>query len=374
MKVLILSSSTGGGHNAAAAAVTEACIQAGHEAVMLDVFSLASENTAHRVGQCYVQLAKNMPYLFGCFYYVAKMISSSRRKSPVYYLNGLMAKKLGTYLSTHSYDAIVMSHLFPMEIITFLKRRHRKLPLCIGVFTDYTCIPFIEETSCDYYILPHPDLTDECIVRGIPSEKLISLGIPVKSSFCKKIEQAEAKQKLHLPPDKPMYLIISGSMGFGKTYLFVFELIKGLQNEEQVVIICGSNNHLKNTLQLQFSNHENIHIVGYTDHVADFMAACDVIYTKPGGLTSTEALAMNIPIVHTPPIPGCENKNRDFFVTRGMSIAANRIQKQIKLGRMLIENNEVRNAMLSAQRKNARPMAAKMLVQFLEEKLRERNL
>lgn len=374
MKILILSCATGGGHNAAGAAIQEYLKKNGHDACMMDLFSLSSARTANTVGQCYVKMARGLPHVFGFLYRIGGYISSARRKSPVYFANGLMAKKLKAYLAENHYDAIVMPHLFPAETITYMKRHHMEVPLSVVITTDYTCIPFWEETECDYYILPHADLTDEYVKRGLPEEKLLPLGIPVKGAFFTKQDKAAAKRRLHLPEDKPMYLIMSGSMGFGKIHLFAYELYRNLKNGEQVVIICGNNKKLKRTLKKQFFRSRGMHIIGYTSHVADFMAACDVIYTKPGGLTSTEALNMNIPIVHTAPIPGCENKNRDFFVSRGMSIAAAHVRTQITQGRLLVENTAVRDGMLAAQRLHALPRAAEGICKLLEEKTAEERL
>lgn len=367
MKVLILSSSTGGGHNAAGEAIKEALLSAGHEAVFMDMFCLKNERTARMVGQAYINTARSLPHVFGLLYRIGSLISSSRRKSPVYYANRLMGKRLLTYLEEHPCDAIVMPHLFPAETITALKKKHRDMPVCVAVATDYTCIPFWEETDCDYFIIPHADLAEEFISRGISPDKLIPLGIPVRSAFHPVSDKAEAKLKLHLLPDKPAYLIMSGSMGFGKIHLFALELVRHLKEGEQVIIICGSNKKLKRTLKKMFFHTPGVHIIGYTDRVADFMAACDVIYTKPGGLTSTEALTMQIPIVHTAPIPGCENKNRDFFVSRGMSVAAQHIHTQIRQGRLLVDNEAVRNGMLAAQMSNNNPDAAWQICRFLEE-------
>lgn len=368
MKVLILSSSTGGGHNAAGAAIQEALRDAGHEALLMDMFTLSGPRTADMVGSAYVNVARTAPHFFGFLYRIAGIISSPKRKSPVYYANGLMAKKLFSYLAENPCDAIVMPHLFPAETITYMKKHHMSVPLCVAVATDYTCIPFWEETDCDYYILPHEDLIPEYVSKKIPEEKLIPFGIPTGKAFCVTPDKKAAREKLHLPADKPLYLIMSGSMGFGKLHLFTYELVQHLKNGEHIIIICGSNEKLKRTLKKQFFRTPGVHIIGYTSQVADFMAACDVIYTKPGGLTSTEALNMHIPIVHTAPIPGCENKNRDFFVSRGMSIAAERVRTQVSQGMLLVENAAVRNGMYSAQQSNAHKNAAKDICRFLEEK------
>ena len=101
--------------------------------------------------------------------------------------------------------------------------------------------------------------------------------------------------------------------------------------------------------------------------VSLFMDACDVIYTKPGGLTSTEALVKNIPIVHTAPIPGCEAANVAFFKKRHLSVSSKRLSKQVELGKIMIENKELNAEMIRAQRRERKPYAAIQIVGLLEE-------
>lgn len=375
MKILILSCNTGEGHNAAGRAVRERLLYEGHEAVMLDYMQLASKRTAALVGQTYVKIASNLPWLFSFVYRLGSFISSAKHKSPVYFANKFMAKHLQYYLDVNEYDAIVMPHLFPAETLTYMKRHDMVSIPTVAIGTDYTCIPFWEETECDYYVIPHPELTEEFAMRGVPEEKLLPYGIPVNMAFSEKADKRLAKEKLKLPPDKPMYLVMSGSMGFGKIHLFAFELARKLKDSEQIVIICGNNKKLKRTLRSEFRWNKSVHVVGFTEHVADYMNACDVIYTKPGGLTSTEALVRNIPIVHTAPIPGCETKNREFFTSRGMSVAAEHIRTQVAQGRTLVQNKALRDGMAAAQKENACPDAAEKTVRLLERlaKEKERN-
>lgn len=140
-----------------------------------------------------------------------------------------------------------------------------------------------------------------------------------------------------------------------------------------MIIICGNNKHIYDVLQKQFKNHPRVHILGYTNRVADYMDACDVIFTKPGGLTSTEALVKRIPIVHTAPIPGCETANRNFFVKRHLSVSSKYIAKQITLGKRLLTsspdghgNISLREEMLFAQMENGKPDAAVHIIKTLE--------
>ena len=89
--------------------------------------------------------------------------------------------------------------------------------------------------------------------------------------------------------------------------------------------------------------------MGYTDHIAAYMDASDVLFTKPGGLTSTEAAVKGIPIVHTNPIPGCETENLNFYLEKGLSVSSNKFLGQIRLGRSLLHDSGKQDIMRHAQ-------------------------
>ena len=164
----------------------------------------------------------------------------------------------------------------------------------------------------------------------------------------------------------PMFLVMSGSMGFGKLAVFAAELALRCRNGEHIVIICGNNAKIERILRKEFHFNKRVHIIGYTNHVSLFMDACDVIYTKPGGLTSTESLVKNIPSVHTAPIPGCETANLQFFGARHLSVSSKHLAKQVQLGKALIENDSLREQMSEAQRRERKPEAAMQIVSLLE--------
>ena len=126
MKVLVLSCSTGGGHNAAAKAVYEALCGRGIQAEFMDAFQLTGENTAKRVGNFYVRTVQHAPAAFGAAYRLATVISSPRRKSPVYFANKLVSGKLEDYIRDHRIDVAVVSHLYPAETLTDLKTKGKQ--------------------------------------------------------------------------------------------------------------------------------------------------------------------------------------------------------------------------------------------------------
>ena len=349
MKILILSCNTGEGHNSAGWAVKEYLELQGHQVVMEDMMLLKGARTSKAVGGAYVGIVKHFPLLFGLGYRLGGWVSSDKRKSPVYYACSLLAGTLKGYLEQKRFDAVVTPHLYPAETLTAMKKKGwLKIPV-VAIGTDYTCIPFWEETDCDCYIVPQKDLLGELIHKGLPKKRLFPLGIPVKQAFSTQKKRSLARKFCRLPSDAHVYLVMSGSMGFGKVNLLVAELIRKLEADEYVVVICGNNRRLRQILQTTFGKNPQVRILGFTDHVPAYMDASDVIFSKPGGLTSTEAAVRQIALVHTSPIPGCETKNLAFFTSHGMSVTARTVHGQVTLGRRLMKNEDARIEMQKQQ-------------------------
>ena len=209
MKFLILSCKTGGGHDAAANALKLQFEKMGHEAFVFDYLTLAGEKVAKRVANAYVNTVKTVPYVFGEVYKLGMYVSKHSKESPVYKINKKMAKYLIPYLEEHHYDAIIMTHLFPAETLTYMKKENVKLPLFVGVATDYTCTPFWEETDCDFYIIPHELLMSDFTKRGMPIDKLYPLGIPFTPKILNPISKEEAREKLQLKLNKKTIKLMS---------------------------------------------------------------------------------------------------------------------------------------------------------------------
>ena len=176
-------------------------------------------------------LLKN-PLFFGILYQIGMLVSRLVPKSPVYYLNGKMSKYLKTYLNEHPVDAIVMPHLYPAETITHMKNHGINLPFTLALMTDYTCIPFWEETSCDYYVIPDASLKHSVSRRGIPREKLLPFGIPVSRKFTGPDSRQSARRKLALEQNATYILLEGGSMGAGNLCKFT-KLLKSLCSDEK---------------------------------------------------------------------------------------------------------------------------------------------
>lgn len=350
MDALIMTCGTGGGHNAAGAAVREELERRGHNAVTLNPYTLKSSSLAEKIDNTYIKIVQNHPSAFGAIYMAGEAYRHLPVRSPVMHINRGMADILEKYLEEHRFDVIIMSHLFPAEITTNLKRRGTPIPKTVYIDTDYTCIPFAEEVDCDAVVVASPDVAQDCVRRGIPEDRLHPLGIPVSAAFSSDISPEEAKAALGLDTSLDYILISGGSMGAGNIELAIDACLEASAENERVVVICGSNSRLYDSLSA--SHGSRIILVGQTDHMAYYLRASRVYLSKPGGLSSTEAAVSGIPLIHLPPIPGCETHNAQYFSSRGMSVTCRENAASIASALDILRDDSARAGMIAAQRAN----------------------
>ena len=212
MKILLLSCSTGEGHNHCALAVKEALDARGHETSFLDMLHMFGDPGPLSFDKILNRISTKAPDVFGMMYHAGAMYSATGVTSPVYMANIRHARQLNAFIRDNSYDAVVCSHLFPMETLTFLRRWERCDVKCCGILSDYTCIPFLAETDLDAYFLPHSEVRELCIQAGMPAEKLIVSGMPVAARFLAPIDKAAARAALGLPADSGGNSGASGGM------------------------------------------------------------------------------------------------------------------------------------------------------------------
>ena len=320
MEALILSCGTGGGHNSAARAIAEELQRRGHKARVLNPYTLYSIRLAQKIDGSYISMVQKQPRLFGAMYRAGQLYRNLPVRSPVYYVNRGMVPIMEGYLREHPCDVVILTHLYPAEIMTNLKDRGVSIPGTLYVSTDYVCIPFTEETECDAYAIPARDLAPDYIRRGMPAEKLYPLGIPTSQAFSRPESRKDACDRLGLDPDKRYILVAGGSMGGGTIRDTIRALMAGIADHPgtALLLVCGNNRALYEELAPRQS--AQVVVVGHTEDMAGYMRASDLFVTKPGGLSSTEAAVCGIPMLHTAGIPGCETYNADYFSAHGMSV------------------------------------------------------
>lgn len=348
MKALILSTKTGEGHNSASKAIAESLSALGCEVVLDDILKTGQKNVSRPVSGLYVGLTTHAPWFFGMLYHAGELVSSSRRHSPIYYLNALYWKSLLHKIEQIKPDVILCPHIFSAQAVTFLRLRHGLAIPAAGLVTDYSCSPFWEETQLDKYIIPSPGLTGEFTRKGVPAQKLVPIGIPVSARFCTTVpkQQARAAFGLH---SGPVFVLMGGSMGFGHLSQLAQAILSRMPSA-QVVTVCAENSALlEKTERLGL---KNLIALGYVENISALMDAADVLLTKPGGLSATEALSKRVPVVFTDPIPGGEEQNARFISALGASVFAQGVVPAADAAVALMKDPARRTAMCAAQERH----------------------
>ena len=358
MDALIMSCGTGGGHNSAAAAIAERLRHEGHSVTVLNPYDLVSVKLSKRIDRLYINIAQRAPKLFGAIYGLGDLYRRLPVHSPVYYFNGRMAEAMEAYLRERRFDIVIMTHIYPAEILTYMRDHGMETPKSVLIATDYTCIPFMEECVCDAYVIPSKKLEEEFTGRGLPGERVYPLGIPVSAGFSGGLSREKAREQLGLDREKRYILISGGSIGASK----LKETVKRLQKitagtNVKLIVICGSNTALRRRLEKCCG--DETHIIGSTDQMALYLRSCDLFITKPGGLSTTEAAAMGVPLALMPPIPGCESHNARFFRENGMSLALDEIVTNREALLALLDRRASAGMMTERQHRNVNAMAAR---------------
>lgn len=323
MKALILSISTGQGHHATGQAIEKTFTEMGFACETLDAYEYIKPLLSDLVSKGYLLSTSYAPKLSSKFYNImVKKNKPVEEYSVPKMLNKLMTKELKEYIDTCVPDIIICTHVLSATMINIMvEKKWIENVITVGVVTDFTVHPLWEECrKLDYYVTPSELLEFQLKKKGISAEKTLPFGIPIKPAFSQRRDQKEARMKLGLDPDKLTILLMSGSMGYGK----IDESIKKLDNLEidfQTIVVCGNNQKMyKKVKSLKTSKRFDTY--GYVDNIDLMMDCSDCLITKPGGITSSEALAKAIPMIMINPIPGHEMRNAEFMTNNGIALFA----------------------------------------------------
>lgn len=350
MNILILSASTGGGHMRASRAIENYMSEHDKSANVKIVDSLLYINPIlnKTVTSGYVYLATKTPKIYGKIYELTN--KEDRWISFVNRLNYLFANKLLPLIDEFKPDVIITTHPFPTEMVSILKAKELvNIPL-VCIMTDYAPHKTWVNQKVDAYIVSNDDMVKEMSKIGVREEVIYPYGIPIEKVFFEKKDKDLVLNELELNPNLPTILMMAGS--FGVTNVFkIYEDIINIDREFQVIVITGKNQKLYDEFAKVINKSEkHTKLIYFTDEVNKFMQAADIIITKPGGLTITEALASNIPMAIFDAIPGQEEENAEFLINHNMAIKLEKNQSCDKLIEELLMNKEKLNNMKEACR------------------------
>ncbi len=341
-KVLLLSASAGAGHVRAAEAVEKALKQAkdaaNREVLHVDVLNYTNKLFRHLYSKAYIDLVNKMPEVPGWFYdKLDKPWKNERRRLALDKLNTRPFVKL---LREYHPDLIVCTHFLPAEIVSWLKAKERLASRQVIIVTDFDVHAMWLVHHYEHYFVAIDEARVYLEVLGIPAGKITVSGIPIDPVFAIKKDKQEMRAKHGLAPDRTTILLSAGGFGVGSVDALVSSLLP-LQHRAQVVAICGRNEELKKRLtKLAARTKPDATVLlkpfGYTKEMDELMTASDLVLGKPGGLTTSEALAKGLVFVIVNPIPGQEERNSDHLLEGGVAIRCNNLPTlSYKLDRLL---------------------------------------
>lgn len=366
-KVFIMTASTGGGHNRAAKAIAEELEKRTFngeniKCYIKDSFKLVNQAMDKVISEGYEMSAKYTPKAYGTAYSLSdkKFFSFNEYKNNPISL--LMARKFKKLIKEEQPDLIIGTHAFPLIALSRLKKSARgenlelefeefieengdikyEFPPLISVLTDYTAHSTYLQEEIDYYICGDEYVKELLIEDGISPNRVKPFGIPVEKSFLESRPRDIVLEELGLDPRKRTVLLMGGSFGAGNIK-GTLDDIATIDRDFQVLVITGRNKSLQKTLESRISEYDtdtNIKIIGFTNIMNDILPAIDLLVTKPGGLTTTEALLKEVPMIIPYFIPGQEEENLDFLTNCGVAIRTTNKFSIKSVIKVLIDNPE----------------------------------
>lgn len=373
MKILILSVSAGGGHIHAAEAIKKYILlnDSKSKVEVVDTLKFINPIIDKLVIGSYLKTLKVSPSLFGKLYNFSETDDNLATFSNKF--NEILAKKILPLINNFEPDLIITTHPFPCEMVTILKRKSEISVPIVSVLTDYAPHSFWIHKGVDAYVVSNNDMLEEMVTRGVDRNLIHDLGIPVLPDFINYYDRTETLNELNLNPETSTILIMGGSLGIGKI-IDIYEELTKIKTKIQVIVITGNNKKLYCELKsLENTTSTPTRILGYTEEVTKYMQSCDLLLTKPGGLTITEALICKTPIAIFCPIPGQEEKNAEFLIKHKLAIHLNNGENCGGIVEDLITHKDKLNEMKKNCELFAKPCSGNDIYKLLESFIKQKE-
>jgi processive 1,2-diacylglycerol beta-glucosyltransferase len=372
--LLVLSVSAGAGHVRAADAIVKAA-ETAHPALSathIDLLSLVPKDFRKLYGAQYIKLVEKLPQLWSFLYSKSdrpsrdSLVGKLKRAA-----EKLNTRKLNAEIERLAPDAILCTHFLPAELLSRQRQKNkdRRLPPLWVQVTDFDVHALWVHPNVDRYCVASEEVAFRLADRGVPRERISVTGIPVMPQFSAPLDRAVCARELGLAPDRFTVLMMAGGAGVGSLDEMAQRLLK-LPADLQIVALAGRNADLLKRLQALAKQHPaKLFPIGFTTTVERVMTTADLVVTKPGGLSVSECLAKQRPMLLVSPIPGQEERNADYLLECGAAIkAVDAATLEFKMARLLADRPRL-EAMSAAARRIARPQAAADVVALISSSL-----
>lgn len=328
MRILIATVTAGGGHLAAAAALDEAwrTLRPGDVVERVDLVKFFSRLHRRVHAEGYLKLVERAPELWGMIFAKTDDPAVARRLNRIQQLFPSRSRgRFARFVKGFRPDVVLCTHYAPVEALGELRQQQKaKPPFVASVVTDFEAHALWMDAGVDMYFVAAEETKARLVARGAAAASVVATGIPIALKFSTKPDTRAVRKSLGLRDDLPVLLVLSGGFGMGPVGKILRELDR-VAREFQTLVVCGRNEELRRQLAAEDRKHPT-RVLGFATNMHELMAVADLIITKPGGLTSSEALALGKPLFILDPIPGQEAANSDFLLERGAAAKVNRVE------------------------------------------------
>lgn len=324
IKALIFSVSIGAGHDSVAQAIAERLLvnSPGSEVQIIDTFRYINSILNKVVVGSYMETLRFTPKVWGYLYDQAE--EGDKLVDVSHIFAKILSPKITQLIKEANPQVIITCHAFPTGMLGAMKRKGKiQTPLATAV-TDFHIHPIWISQGIDMYFIPAADLGYSLIQEGIHPERIKPIGIPIRMQFGREIDFTKVKEEYRLSGN-PVVLVMGGGLGLGRIEI----ITKKILSDERfgVVVVAGKNKRLYENLSKW--NNPRLRVFGYVEDMAKVIAACDMVISKPGGVTTAEVLAMGKPLVIYSSLPGQEDRNTDYLLNKGAAIKVKKLEMLI---------------------------------------------
>ena len=324
-KVLLLSVSAGAGHMRAAEAIRAYSLDPHYQVVAthLDVMNFMTAGFRKLYTDFYIKLVNKAPTLWGYLYQASHEAQpDSTMEKMRRALERLNARALLREIANFKPDAIICTHFLPAEMLSrLLKKERLYCPVWVQV-TDFDLHRMWVHERMTGYFAANEEVAFRMRAQGIAADTIHVTGIPIMPSFAGQLDRVECAREFGLDPARMTIMLMGGGAGLGSLDTIATRLL-ALDSDFQLIVLAGKNLPALAELQRLATRYPGRLLPqGFTDQVERLMACADLVVTKPGGLTTSECLAMGLPMIVNSPIPGQEERNADYLLAQGVALKA----------------------------------------------------
>lgn len=362
-RVVFLFSDTGGGHRSAAEAIIEAVeleYPGKMRLEMVDFFRRYAPLPLSRAPEMYPPLTR-LPDLWSLGYHM----SDGELRTRFFYSTIWPYVRRGTYRLVASHPADLYVSVHPLCNTPVLRAGRGRIPHFMTVVTDMvTTHAAWFNPRADLIVVPTDAARERALELGIRPERLRVVGLPVADRFCHPAEEKmEIRARLGWETDRPVILLVGGGEGMGP-----LERIARAVNEAgllaSLVIVAGRNQSLRERLEA-YSWKMPVHVYGFVREMPDFMRAADMLVSKAGPGTISEAFISGLPIILYSRLPGQEDGNVTYVREQGAGVWAPETEQVVAALRLWVYDPKARQKAADAAHRLAKPESSRQIAHLI---------